>query len=85
MRLATNKSTLKNKLKVELTARSPPKTTHVLINGSVMLWVVHWTSQGTFQEFVDNFVEYVAKNMKDTNVYFVCDRYVDYIIKCVTR
>ena len=42
MRLATSKSTLENKLKVEVTGRYEPKATSVIINGSAILWVVHW-------------------------------------------
>ena len=42
MRLATSKSSLENKLKVEVTGRYAPKATSVIINGSAILWVVHW-------------------------------------------
>ena len=59
MRLATSKSTLKSKLKVELTGRYAPKATSVIIDGSAISWVVHWPTQGTVQYLVGNVVSYV--------------------------
>lgn len=38
MKLATNESTLKNMLKVEITGRSAPKANIVIIDGSAVLW-----------------------------------------------
>ena len=85
MRLATNKSTLKNKLNVDVPARTAPKATSVIIDGSAILRVVHWSTQGAVQQFIDNFVAYVTRKMKDSDVYLVFHRNVDYSIKGVTR
>ena len=63
MRLATSKSTLKSKLKVELTGRYAPKATSVIIDGSAISWVVHWRTQGTVQYLVGNVVSYVMGKM----------------------
>ena len=63
MRLATSKSTLKSRLKVELTGRYAPKATSVIIDGSAISWVVHWPTQGTVQYLVGNVVSYVMGNM----------------------
>ncbi len=85
MRLATSKSNLKNKLKVEVSGRYAPKATSVIIDGSAILWVVHWPTQGTVQDLVVNVVSYVIGKMKDADVYLIFDRYEDYSIKGVTR
>jgi len=85
MRLATSKSTLKNKLKVEVMTRSTSKPANVIIDGSAILWVVHWPAQGTVQSFIDNFVAYLTSKLKECNVYLIFDRYNDYSIKGVTR
>ena len=63
MRLATSKSTLKSRLKVELTGRYAPKATSVIIDGSAISWVVHWPTQGTVQYLVGNVVSYVMGKM----------------------
>ena len=85
MRLATNKSTLKNKLKVEITGRSAPKANIVIIDGSAVLWVIHWPTQGTVKDFIDNVVSYVTTKMKEADVYLIFDRYETYSTKGVTR
>ena len=85
MRLATNKSTLKNKLKVEVPGRSAPKADSLIIDGSAILWVVHWPAHGTVKDYIDNVVSYVTSKMKAADVYLIFDRYEDYSTKGVTR
>ena len=85
MRLATSKSTLKDTFKVEVTGRYAPKATSVIVDGSATLWVVHWPTQGTVQYLVGNVVYYVMGKMKYAAVYYIFDRYEDYIIKGFTR
>lgn len=65
MRLATNNSTLKNNLKNEMTGRSAPKANIVIIDGSAVLWVIHWPTQGTVKEIIVNVVSYVTTKMKE--------------------
>ena len=86
MQLTTGKSALKNKLKVKATERYAPKATSVSIDGSAILWAVHWLVQGTVQYLVGNHpVSYVMGIMKDANVYFIFDKCEEYSIKGVTR
>ena len=54
MRLATNKSTLKNKLKVEITGRSAPKANIVFVDGSAILWAIYWTTERKVKYFIEN-------------------------------
>ena len=85
MRLATNKSTLKNKLKVEITGLSVPKANIVIIDGSAVLWAIHWPTQGTVKDFIENFVSYIIPKMKEADVYLIFDRYETYSTKGATR
>ena len=81
MQLTTGKSALKNKLKVKATERYAPKATSVIIDGSAILWAVHWLVQGTVQYLVGNHpVSYVMGIMKDANVYFIFDKCEEYSI-----
>ena len=75
MRLATNKSTLKNKLKIEITGQSVPKANIVIIDGSAVLWAIHRPTQGTVKDFIENFVSYITPKMKEVDVYLIFDRY----------
>jgi len=84
MRVAKGKSTLKTQLQVEVSSRlAPPQT--VIIDGSAILWVVHWPVNGKVQDYVDNVVTYVTRKMKEANVYLIFDRYFPYSIKSSTR
>ena len=49
-----------------------------MIDGSAILWVIHWPTQGTVQYLVGNVVSYVTGKMKDADEYFIFDRYEDY-------
>lgn len=72
-------------LKVEITGRSAPKANIVIIDGSAVLWVIHWPTQGTVKDFIDNVVSYVTTKMKEADVYLMFDRCKTYSTKGVTR
>lgn len=55
MRIATSKSVLKNKLQVTQSARVSVKPDVIIIDGCAILWCIHWPSNATVQDFVDNF------------------------------
>ena len=57
----------------------------VVIDGSAILWVVHWPSKGTVADFVQGFKKYIAEVLKNADVYLVFDRYYEYSIKSSTR
>ena len=85
MRIATNKSTLKQKISVELNDRLASKFPYTVIDGTAVLWLIHWPENGTAKDFIDNFTSYVLIKMDDSDVYLVFDRYRDYSIKSATR
>ena len=76
---------MKKQLKVETSARLAPKPEATVIDGSAILWVVHWRTKGTVQDYIDNFCHYVLEKTKFNYAYLVFDRYHDYSIKSGTR
>jgi hypothetical protein len=64
MRIAKNKSALKNKLQMEVSGRSSGSVDATVIDGSV-----HWPEQGTVSDFVDNVKNRIAKYLEYSDVY----------------
>ena len=85
MRCSTSKSVLKRQLQVEVSSRHALNTSVTIIDGSALLWVVHWPSDGTVETFVSNFREHIERKLKTGDVYLVFDRYYEYSTKSVTR
>ena len=85
MRIAKNKSVLKNKLQVEVSDRNIGSPDVTIIDGSALLWAVHWPEQGTVLDFVGNVKKRIAKYLEYSDVYLIFDRYHDFSIKSVTR
>ena len=52
MRISKAKYVLKEQLQVEVSARHASNTDAAIIDGSALLWVVHWPTGGTVKEFV---------------------------------
>ncbi|MEL7308361.1 MAG: hypothetical protein AAGK05_11175 [Pseudomonadota bacterium] len=84
MRSATGKSVLKKHLKVDASSR-PTSEGSMVIDGTAVLWVVHWPTNGTVGNYVMNFKQYLIQKVKKEDVYLVFDRYYDYSTKSVTR
>ena len=85
MRLTKTKSILKRKLQVEKSGRTLQKPDAVVIDGCAILWIIHWPSHGTVQDFVDGFLMYILEKLSCSDIYLVFDRYHDYSIKSGTR
>ena len=73
MRITKSKSTLKQKLKVEHSARlfHPPEGT--IIDGCAILWTINWPVNGTLQDFINNYKYYIFTKLKFSNIYLVFD------------
>ena len=70
------KSDLKKRLAKE--ASSPCSTSKVaasVLDGSAVLWVVHWLAKGVIASFVENFKAFPLKKLLDSYVYLIFDRY----------
>ena len=63
MRAATSKSSLKQQLQVEASARTTVRETSVIvIDGSALLWVIPWPAEGTTTDFASNLKHVIARN-----------------------
>ncbi len=56
-----------------------------VVDGSAILWILHWPNRGTVCDFVDNFTGYILAKNNTSDIYVVFDRYYDFSIKSGTR
>ena len=84
VRYPKGKSTLKEKLKVEVSTRKHDAD-DVILDGSAVLYHLHWPKDARINDFVDVFIEYVKKYFEASSMYLTFDRYRDYSIKEQTR
>lgn len=83
-RYPANKSALMNKLRVEVSSRGiEPET--IVIDGGGMLHRLYWPSNGTVNDLLDVAEKYIMKQLNESNVYLVFDRYIENSIKSDTR
>lgn len=61
MRCLKAKSVLKNQLQVEVSLRKASSTDVTIIDGSALLWAIHWPAGGTVKDYVRNFRGHVEK------------------------
>ena len=85
MRIAKGKSALKNSLQVEVSIRNAGDADVTVIDGSALLWTIHWPADGTVADYVANFKKRVASYLVKSDVYLIFDRYNEYSTKSVTR
>lgn len=85
MRCSKAKSVLKNQLQVEVSSRKASSTDVTIIDGSALLWVIHWPAGGTVKDYVSNFRRHIEKRLEKGDVYLVFDRYYEYSTKSVAR
>ena len=79
------KSTLKQKLQVEVSSRLVHLPDVVIIDGCAMLWTVHWLTSGNVEDYVKNFTTKIKFHLRNGDVYLVFDRYHPNSTKNVTR
>ncbi len=85
MRTSKAKSTLKRQLQVEVSARKTGDIDVTVIDGSAMLWTVHWPTSGKVRDFYDKFKKKIEELLKIGDVYLIFDRYLEYSTKSATR
>lgn len=86
MRICKAKAELKKRLAKESSTRH--NASHVatcVLDGSAVLWVIHWPPKGMIKDFVQNFKTFLARKLNDSNVYLVFDRYREWSTKGSTR
>ncbi|KAF3842712.1 hypothetical protein F7725_001561 [Dissostichus mawsoni] len=85
MRICKAKSTLKKSLQVEVSRRNAGDEDVTVIDGSALLWTIHWPADGTVADFIDNVKTRLISYLSESDVYLIFDGYYDYSIKSVTR
>ena len=56
-----------------------------IIDGSALLWTIHWPTDGTVADFIDNVKARLTSYLLKSDVDLIFDRYYEYSIKSVTR
>ena len=85
MRICTAKSKLKHMLQVEVPQTHAANADIIVIDGSALLWTIHWPVDGTVADFVENVKTRLAKYLYSSDVYLVFDRYYENSIKTTAR
>ena len=84
MRIPTNKSQLKKKLK-EVVSRSVNPRVQI-IDGSAILWTIPWSAKEVLvNDFLVNVRYYLQNLMKTLDVYLIFDHYFENSMKKETR
>ena len=85
MRICKAKANLKRKLQSEVSQHDVGVESHTVIDGSALLWTIHWPEDGTVGDFVENVKSRVAVYLAQSDVYLIFDRYQEYSIKSSAR
>jgi len=85
MRICKAKSKLKNSLQVNVYRRTCSKADVIIIDGSALLWTIHWPADGTVEDFIVNVRSLLISYLTIGDVYFIFDRYHEYSIKSTTQ
>ena len=82
---AQSKAVLKTKLQVEQSSRIQGVPDAVISDGCAMLWIVHWPTSGTVEDYVVNSMGSIKYHLERGDVYLVFDRYIANSTKQMTR
>ena len=85
MRICKAKSKLKRSLQIEVSRRNAGNADATVIDGSALLWTVHWPADGSVADFIVNVKKQIASYLTNSDVYLIFDRYHEYRIKSTTR
>ena len=85
MRICKAKSKLKRSLQIDVSRRNAGDADATVIDGSALLWTVHWPADGSVADFIVNVKKRIALYLTNSDVYLIFDRYHEYSIKSTTR
>ena len=85
MRICKAKSKLKRSLQIEVSRRNAGGADATVIDGSALLWTVHWPADGSVADFIVNVKKRISSYLTNSDVYLIFDRYHEYSIKSTTR
>ena len=75
MRICKAKANLKRKLQAEVSQYDVGVESHTVIDGSALLWTIHWPEDGTVDDFVQNVKSRITVYLEQSDVYLIFDRY----------
>ena len=86
MKICKAKSDLKILLQSTVSVRQIDRhISCVILDGSAILYAVHWSANDTLKDYVNNFKSYLSKLLQKVDVYLVFDRYKPFSTNSVTR
>ena len=84
VRMCKAKTDLKKRLARETSSRIvETNQAAVFLDGSAILWVMHWPAKVTVVAFVNNFKKYISNKLHESDVYLEFDRCRDHSTKSV--
>ena len=84
MQICKAKSKLKRSLQIEVLRRNAGDADATVIDGSALLWTVHWPADGSVADFIVNVKKRIASYLTNSDVYLIFDRYHEYSTKSTT-
>ena len=75
MRICKAKSKLKRSLQIEVSRRNAGDADATVIDGSALLWTVHWPADGSVADFIVNVNKRIASYMINSDIYLIFDKY----------
>ena len=84
MRIGKSKHILKRLLQVEVFQSNAGDAAITVIDGSALLWTVHWPTDGCVADFVVNVKKRIASYLTSSDVYLIFNRYHECSIKSTT-
>ena len=69
MRICKAKSKLKRMLQIEVSLRNAGDVNATIIDGSALLWTIHWPADGSVADFSVNVKTRITKYLTNSNVY----------------
>ena len=81
----SNKSALKNKLKVEMSCRGINPDAVVIAGVAMLHSAIYWPKDGSVSDLTEGIDQYIMSHLKSCCVYLTFDRYSEYSIKSDTH
>ena len=71
------KSTLKRLLQVETSNRHMGQDNSLIIDGSIVILVVSWPTNGSVQDYVDKAATWIVRKVEEFDVFMLSDSYIN--------
>jgi hypothetical protein len=78
-------SSLKRSRRIEVSRRKAGVADVTVIDGSDLLWTIHWLEHGSVADFIANVKKRMAFSLTNSDVYLILDQYHNYSIKSTNQ